>query len=97
MAVGGGQPANHADGVVAGEGPATPHLPKPAAPRPSQLDADQEQFDALLARYPNITAMRVFQGLHQSGYSVRPGSDVVRCRLLRTCEAIECQGTSRIE
>jgi transposase/DNA-binding transcriptional MerR regulator len=56
-----------------------PDLPKPAAPRPSQLDAYQEQIDALLARYPNITAMRVFQELRHSGYS--GGYSIVRDRI----------------
>lgn len=63
------------------QGTAHPDLPKPTVPRPSQLDPYQEQIDSLLARYPNITAMRVFEELRQSGYS--GGYSTVRNRVRR--------------
>lgn len=44
-------------------------VPKPArAPRATRLDSWRGRIDDLLARYPNITAQRVFEELRAAGY-----------------------------
>jgi transposase len=60
------------------EGSLPPQLrPKPR--RASQLDAFQEKIDSLLARYPDITAVRMFEELRKDGY--QGGYSILRDRL----------------
>ena len=51
-----------------GAGPPA-ELPRPAAPRGSQLDAYEPAIADLLARYPDITAQRVHEELRRLGYT----------------------------
>jgi len=63
------------------DGTLSPDLPQPAAQRKSKLDAFQTKISQLLARYPEITAIRVFEELKRAGYA--GGYTVVRERVKR--------------
>ena len=54
-------------------------LPAPRGQRSSKLDAFASAIDQLLARYPHITAMRVFEELQRQGYT--GGYTMVRQRV----------------
>jgi len=58
--------AAHADARDGG----APALPQPRSrvPRPSKLDAYRGAIDILLARFPDITAQRVFEELRRQGF-----------------------------
>src|SRR3954469_10445118 len=44
-------------------------LPRPGAPRGSQLDSYEAAITELLARHPDITARRVYEELRRLGYT----------------------------
>lgn len=46
-------------------------LGRPAAKRPSKLDAFESQIRQLLERYPKITTVRIYEELQASGYTGR--------------------------
>lgn len=48
--------------------PVNQELPAPLVHRASKLDAFQTHITRLLERYPNLTAMRVFEELRKQGY-----------------------------
>ncbi len=60
---------------------ATPNLalqaPAPRAPRPSKLDGHRDEVRALLTRFPDITAQRVFEELRLKGFE--GGYTAVKC------------------
>ena len=63
-------------------------LPKPSQRRKSLLDEYEDSMHELLARYPNITGVRMFEHLKQRGYqgsysSVRNRMRTVRPRPVR--------------
>ena len=59
--------AEHAEGRVVEHSTVSP--PPTRAPRPSKLDAFKPRFGELLARFPNITAQRVFEILKDEGFT----------------------------
>ena len=53
--------------------------PKPSrAPRATKLDACHGSIDDLIARYPAITAQRLFEELRDAGLRLRPASPPAR-------------------
>lgn len=61
------------------EGALHPDLPHPVERRPSLLDVYEETCQQLLARYPNITAVRLLEELRAAGF--RGGYTIVKERL----------------
>lgn len=61
--------------------PPNAELPAPVTQRSSKLDTFQSQIEELLARYPHMTAMRVFEELKQRGYD--GGYTILRERVKR--------------
>ncbi len=57
--------------------------PRSRAPRATKLDAFQEQIDALLGRYPDVTAQRIFEDLVDAGYEGGYTAVKERVRTLR--------------
>ena len=59
--------------------PVNAALPAPVTQRSSKLDAFQSQIAQLLTRYPNMTAIRVFEELKKQGYD--GGYTILRLRV----------------
>lgn len=59
--------------------PVNAALPAPVTQRSSKVDAFQSQIVQLLTRYPNMTAMRVFEELKRQGYD--GGYTILRLRV----------------
>jgi transposase len=77
-----------------GEMEARPHtaLPQPATPatpRPSKLDVHEARIKELLAKYPSITAQRVYEELRAAGFKGGYSIIKVRVRKLRPPTAPE--------
>jgi transposase len=78
-------------------------LPRPGAPRGSQLDAHEAAIAELLARHPDITVQRIYEELRRRGYTggytilservrrLRPRPVVVPVRRFETAPGLQAQ------
>ena len=63
------------------DGALSSDLPRPISQRKSKLDSFETKISQLLARYPEITATRVFEELGREGY--KGGYTILRDRVKR--------------